>query len=187
MSKNKKQSKAEVYRIRYQMWRDLGYSPQEARKRRTWVYNNDEIEVLTKKGVPLKEAKKQRTRLANTSKVRIRKDGSIIKSGKGYQEAITQVKVDDYRIQMNQVKNDTVHSRWGMYTQDKRYRNKTAKIVKQIQRQEKITNDQAYYLLYMMNVYDLTFEEAKEQIMGTEEFEMYRKKRSTSTKRGKRK
>jgi DhnA family fructose-bisphosphate aldolase class Ia len=73
------------------------------------------------------------------------------------------------------VKNDTVFSRWGMLTQDKRYNDDTENLVKQLSLKHNLSNDQAHYFLYMMVENNLTYEEAKEQLLSNKEFEDYDK------------
>ena len=78
---------------------------------------------------------------------------------------------------MDAIPNDTVLSRWGMYTQDERYREDTARMVKKIQEDMKINNDQAYYMLYYMVSNNISYDRAKEDMKVDERFEMYRSTR----------
>ena len=82
-----------------------------------------------------------------------------------------------YKNKMDRVPNDTVYTRWGMYTQDKRYKDETAKIVKMIMDDMGINSDQAYYMLYYMVSNNITdYERAKTDMYVDENFEMYKTK-----------
>lgn len=84
----------------------------------------------------------------------------------------------NYKNKMDKLPNDTVLSRWGMYTHDKRYKDETAKIVKMIMDDMKINSDQAYYMLYYMVSNNITdYERAKADMYVDENFEIYRTKR----------
>ena len=83
----------------------------------------------------------------------------------------------EYKNKMDRVPNDTVLSRWGMYTQDKRYRDYTASIVNMIKQDMHINTDQAYYMLYYMVSNNITdYERAKEDMYVDENFEIYSRK-----------
>jgi hypothetical protein len=82
-----------------------------------------------------------------------------------------------YKKKMDQVPNDTVLSRWGMYSEDERYRDETARIAKMIEKDMDINTKQAYYMLYYMvtnNIED--YERAKEDMYVDENFEIYSRK-----------
>ncbi len=82
-----------------------------------------------------------------------------------------------YKTYMDNKPNDTVYRRWGMYTQDKRYKDYTASIVKMIMDDMGINTDQAYYMLYYMVSNNITdYERAKADMYIDENFEMYRTK-----------
>lgn len=83
----------------------------------------------------------------------------------------------EYKNYMANKPNDTVLSRWGMYTHDKRYKDYTASIVNMIMKDMNINNDQAYYMLYYMVVNDIDdYERAKRDMMVDPNFEIYRDK-----------
>lgn len=87
-------------------------------------------------------------------------------------------KIVEYKNFMAKMPNDTVLTRWGMYTHDKRYKDYTASIVKMIKDDMKINDDQAYYMLYYMvsnNIDD--YERAKRDMMIDKNFEIYKTKR----------
>jgi len=142
-------------KIRYQVLRDLGYSVKEAQRLRSrslsWL---------------------------DTSAVRVsRKTGKVIK-GKNYQRLLKSYDIDDYVDRTKSIKNDTVYSRWGMLTNDERYRDETEKYVNYVRKTFNLSNDQAHYFVYMMISNNLTFEEAREQLLTSEEFEMYDKNKA---------
>ena len=146
-----KQNRNEILRIRYQMLREAGYSASEARKLRK--------QKLDVSGVKIK-------------------DGEIVKN-KQYKQTLKTLKVEKkyntYNDEMNKVKNDTVYSRWGMLTQDKRYKNKTAEVVQFIKKDMKLKDDQAYYVMWFMHTNNLTYRQTKEQMMTDSNFEKYQK------------
>lgn len=83
----------------------------------------------------------------------------------------------EYKNKMDRVPNDTVLTRWGMYTQDKRYKDYTASIVNMIKQDMHINTDQAYYMLYYMVSNNITdYERAKEDMYVDENFEIYSRK-----------
>lgn len=146
-------------KIRYQVLRDLGYSVKEAQRLRSrslaWL---------------------------DTSGIRInRKTGKVIK-GKNYKKLLKTYDIDDYVDRTKSIKNDTVYSRWGMLTNDERYRDETEKYVNYVRKTFGLSNDQAYFFVYMMISNNLTFEEAREQLLTSESFEMYDKNKARGLK-----
>ena len=90
---------------------------------------------------------------------------------------LTKTYYKEYKKKMDAIPNDTVLSRWGMYTHDERYREYTASMVKKIQEDMNINNDQAYYMLYYMVSNNISYEKAKEDMKVDEKFEIYRRRR----------
>ena len=85
----------------------------------------------------------------------------------------------EYKNYMAKKPNDTVLTRWGMYTQDERYRDYTASIVKMIKDDMQINDDQAYYMLFYMVSNDLDdYDLAKRDMMVDKNFEIYKNKRN---------
>ena len=83
----------------------------------------------------------------------------------------------EYKNNMATKPNDTVLTRWGMYTHDKRYKDYTASIVKMIKDDMQINEDQAYYMLFYMVSNDLDdYDLAKDDMMVDEKFEFYKRK-----------
>jgi hypothetical protein len=88
----------------------------------------------------------------------------------------TKDKYLDYKEKMDSVVNDTVLSRWGMYTQDERYKNDTMKMINQIKNDMKINDKQAAYMLYYLVSNNITdYDRAKEDMKIDKNFEMYQK------------
>lgn len=147
-------------KIRYQVLRDLGYSVKEAQRLRSrslaWL---------------------------DTSGVRISKTTGKVIKGKNYKKLLRDYDIDDYVDRTKSIKNDTVYSRWGMLTNDERYQDETEKYVNYIRKTFGLSNDQAHYFLYMMIKNNLTFEEAREQLLTSESFEMYDKNKARRLKR----
>ena len=86
-------------------------------------------------------------------------------------------KILEYKNYMATKPNDTVLTRWGMYTHDERYRDYTASIVKMIMDDMQINEDQAYYMLFYMVSNDLDdYDIAKDDMMVDEKFEFYKRK-----------
>ena len=148
--KVRKAKRLETLRIRYAVYRDAGYTAKEARSLRF-----KDLDV---------------------SKVKTDKQGKVIKKT-NYKRAIGDVKVNIYVSDVKKIKNDTVYSKWGMLSQDDRYKDDTARIVKHLQLKHKLSNDQAYYFIYTMLQGNMTYTEAKRQLLTNKEFEMYDKKK----------
>jgi len=83
-------------------------------------------------------------------------------------------KILEYKNYMATKPNDTVYSRWGMYTQDIRYKDYTASIVKMIMNDMEINEDQAYYMLYYIISNDIDYKRARRDMMVDPNFEIYR-------------
>ena len=79
-----------------------------------------------------------------------------------------------YKRKMEKIPNDTVLSRWGMYSEDRRYKEETARIVKMIEDDMHINSKQAYYMLYFMISNNLEdYERAKSDMYVDEDFHIY--------------
>src|SRR5690554_6621300 len=146
-------------KIRYQVLRDLGYSVKEAQR-------------LRSRSLPW----------LDTSRVRVRRNTGKVIKGKNYKKLLKVYDLDAYANRTKTLKNDTVYSRWGMLTHYERYQKETEKYVNYIRKTFNLSNDQAYYFLYMMISNNLTFEEAREQLLTSEQFEMYDKNKARRLK-----
>ena len=122
--------------------------------------------------------------LNNPEKVKVSTRNKVLEviNEMGYKPKVNVVKnYIEYKNYMAEKPNDTVLTRWGMYTHDPRYKDYTASIVKMIKDDMQINDDQAYYMLYYMvsnNIDD--YELAKRDMMVDEKFEIYRRKRKRS-------
>ena len=148
---DRKKKYLETLRIRYNLYRDAGYTPDEARKLRFKALDVSNIKTD-------------------------KKTGKIIKKT-NYKRAKNDLTVDRYVNDVKEIENDTIYSRWGMLTQDKRYRDDTVRIVKHLQKRHGLSNDQAYYFLYVMLQSGMSYKQTKEQLLTNKEFEIYDKRR----------
>ena len=161
----------EVRRIRYRLYRDLGYTPSEAQA--------------------------MRGRSVDISHIRVDSKTGKIKKGKVYKEKLKTVDVVNYEKEYRNLINtkpsgrvddsESVYQGWGYRTQDRRVRDHTAKYVKKIQNDMGINNDQAYFMLYYMTENNISYERAKADMMVNKEFELYAKARGQVKNRRKRK
>ena len=85
--------------------------------------------------------------------------------------------VDNYIDRISDLKNDTVYTRHGMLTHDKRYKGENGKIVSIIKHENKLSTNQAYYFFYFMTQSGLTYREAKKQLLSSKDFEEYDKRK----------
>ncbi len=145
-----RQRRNETYKKRYHVFRDMGYSA--------------------------KEATRLRSRALDVDNIKLDNSGNVIKKN-NFKRTVRTHSVESYIDKMSTKPNDTVNTRWGMYTHDKRYKDDTAKMVRVIQKDLRINNKQAYYFLYIMTTNNLTYEQTKEQLMSNQLFEMYRKRK----------
>lgn len=139
----------ETLKIRYNLYREAGYTVEEARKLRFKALDVSNIKVDKKTGKVVKKT--------------------------NYKRAKQDLKVDRYVIDSKEIKNDTTWSNWGMLTQDKRYRDDTARIAKYLQKRYGLSNDQSYYFIYTMFQSNMTFKQTKQQLLTNKEFEIYDK------------
>lgn len=161
----------EIRRIRYQMYRDLGYTP--------------------------KEAQAMRGRVVDISHIKVDRSTGKIKKGRVYKEQLKTVDVVNYEKEYrNLIKTNadgkvdssrSVYQGWGYRTQDRRVRDYTANYVKKIQNDMGINNEQAYFMLYYMTENNIPYKRAKVDMMVNKEFELYAKARGQVKNRRKRK
>lgn len=154
-------TKNQLYKIRYHALRLAGYSS--------------------------KEASRLRSRDIDISLIRVNKNGEISKYSQKKISKVNDTKrvVNNYLKWVNKVDNDTIYSKWGMLTQDKRYRNKIKKVAKTMERNFKdfygkgkgLSNDQIYYFLYFAVQGEYTYEETANQLLTSKEFEIYDKRK----------
>lgn len=151
----------QLYKIRYHALRLVGYSS--------------------------KEASRLRSRDIDISSIRINKNGEISKYSQKKISKINDTKrvVNNYLKWSRKIENDTIYSKWGMLTQDKRYRDKIKKVAKTMEKNFKnfygnnkgLSNDQIYYFLYFTVQGEYTYEETANQLLTSKEFEIYDKRK----------
>ena len=176
----RKQSYNEKRKIRYHVYRRLGYDSKQASK-----LSNRSLDV---RGLELSE--RTGTIKRNTA------TKNYVQAWKERDE------VEGYIKKTKSFKNDSTLTDFGMLTHDKRYKGETGKVVDTIRTQTyvkynpksgkleseqiELSSDQAYYFYYMMNdhydendnlIRGLSFKQAQEQLLSSKEFEMYAKKR----------
>ena len=136
--------------------------------------------ILREAGYSSKEARLLRNRFMDVSTIKTKKDGTLVKN-RVYYGLVSENKVvrnyTDYNDKMITVVNDTTMERWGMLTRDKRYRNRTAQLVRLIKKDLKINDNAAYFVAYYMHKNQLDYKEVKEQMKVDKNFEMYQKGR----------
>lgn len=83
--------------------------------------------------------------------------------------------ISEYFESVNDIENDTTYTKHGMLTEDKRYNNTTSEIISKLRNIHHLSNDQAYYFHYFAVSNGLTYEETKEQLLSSKDFENYDK------------
>lgn len=164
-----KLNKNERAKIRYQLYRDSGYSVKEARKLRYLTY----IDI---------------------SGIRInRKTGEIHKgkSQSNYAKRLKGVDPDNNISELRAIAerdNDTVFTNHGFLVKnrDRKIRGKYSESVRAIRRNVKLSdgssldNNQAWYFAWYMLQHGVSYTQAKKELVGNEDFEKYVPKRSRS-------
>lgn len=145
-------SKNEIRRIRYALLREAGYSPQEASRLRSKPIDVRDIELD--------------------------KNGKI-KKGSNYKRKSRSICVDLDVNYFKRLENNTVYSQFGMITQDKRYKDKTMKVVQAIQRDTGANEKQSFYLLWFMIESGMSYEEAKRELLSSRQWEIYATKQGS--------
>ena len=161
---NKKLTQAEIYKLRYHIYRKAGYSAVEARKLRSRKLDVESLKL---------------------------ENGKVPFENKTFKNLVENVgfnnKIDDFRDYYNKKvvgdNNDTTYSPWGAITHDKRYKDKTARVVKKLQEKHNLTVNQGYYMLYMMITHDMSYQTAVNELISNEQFEMYRQSKTLKTNR----
>ena len=139
-------SKNEILRIRYAVLREAGYTP--------------------------KEASRLRSKPIDVRNIQLDKNGKI-KKGLNYKRKTREVSVDLGVDYFKGLENDTVYSHLGMITQDKRYKDRTMKVVRAIQTDTGANEKQSFYLLWFMIESGMTYEEAKRELLSSKQWELY--------------
>ena len=134
-------------REKYQRLRQLGYSPDEARRLRGFKF----------------DVKASKTKIEETINERIdRKVNSDVYS------IINQVRKWDNLTERGRIRTIGTQDSWGFIVQNPKYKDKTMKVVKRIADEYNITEPQAYHLIYTAYKYNISLYEAL-KIIFTEE------------------
>ena len=164
-----KRSRSETLKIRYQVYRRLGYDSRTSRALAQRSLDVSGLEISSKTG-KLKRNTVTKTYLNTTMEQFKRRDA-----------------VDNYVRKSTRIDNDTNYTKHGLLTQDKRYKGESGKIITIIKQENRISTNQAYYFFYFMTRYGLSYMETKEQLLTNKEFEEYEKaKRQTRSYKGRR-
>ena len=145
-------SKNEIRRIRYALLREAGYSPQEASR--------------------------LRSKPIDVRNIQLDENGKI-KKGLNYKRKSRSIGIDLDVNYFNGLENDTVYSQFGMITQDKRYKDRTMKVVHAIQRDTGCNEKQSFYLLWFMIESGMSYEEAKRELLSSKKWEIYATKQGS--------
>lgn len=144
-------------KIRYQLYKDAGYSTAAARKLK---YNND----------------------IDLTGLRInKKNGKVVKST-AYSAVKGAVDVDRSVDVLRSVKNTSVFSRHGMLLHDSVYKGRYNNVVQNIRKRDNLTNDQAYYFAWFMLEHDMSYEQTRKELLSSRDFEIYVSKKHLPAK-----
>lgn len=150
-------TKAEVYKKRYKILRELGFDSKTASKLRSRALDVSKVE-LTKKGVLKKNNETEKAINAGAIKYNIDKDYLEYVRSKNKKEYKSKRYILDnfekYKATTNNLENDSVFSRWGMLTHDNRYNYQMNKQVYQIKKLYNLSDKQAWYLVYLSYTYN---------------------------------
>jgi len=149
MSRNK------TLKIRYQVYRRLGYDSRTSRALSQRALDVSGLEISEKTG-KLKANTTTKTYFKETMQAWKRRDA-----------------INNYQDKIDDLPNDTTYTRHGMLTRDKRYKGETLRVVSIIKNENKLTTDQAFYFYYMMTQGRMTYQEAKKNLLSNKEFEVY--------------
>ena len=145
-------SKNEIRRIRYALLREAGYSPQEASRLRSKPIDVRNIEL---------------------------DENGKVKKGLNYKRKSRSIGVDLGVAYFKGLENNTVYSQFGMITQDKRYKDRTMKVVHAIQIDTGCNEKQSFYLLWFMFESGMSYEAAKRELLSSKKWEIYATKQGS--------
>lgn len=157
--KPKKLTRNDRRKIRYNIYRKLGYSVEEAKQLRDTGYLNiDDLKV---------------------------KDGRVVK-GRAYRSVIRTAEIDST---INYLRKDynasnTVFTPHGYLLSQKRTKGRYNKVIQTIKKNDNLTDDQAYYFAYFMINEGYSYEFTRNQLRNDPNFEMYKSKRRFNFSKG---
>lgn len=150
MSNTKRQQRNEILKKRYKILRDLGLDAKTASKLRGRSLDVSGIKINKKSGKLVKNKAYNDTLIEASKNNKVPFDYVVFNLGTRNKKRTNPIKdFDNYRIQTENLRNDTTFTRWGMLTHDYRYKDNTTRYVKGIERKYKITSKQAWYLAYI--------------------------------------
>ena len=148
--------------------------------------------ALREAGYTSKKASQLSSRSINIGNLKTDKHGKVDKNNPQFKKLVDNIRFDffdrpikpvnfdrinkiinDYKVFAYNLENDTVYTDWGMLTHDKRYRDKTLKVVKMLQQEHNLSNDQAFYMLYYMFQFNKSYSDAIDELLSSRDFEMY--------------
>ncbi|NMB19009.1 MAG: hypothetical protein GX984_06105 [Erysipelothrix sp.] len=135
-------------REKYQRLRQLGYSPDEARRLRGFKFDVKTSETK------IKESINERLDRKNNYDV--------------YSNIINQVRKWDNLTERGRIRTIGTQDSWGFIVHNPKYKDRTMKIVSRVADRYNITEPQAYHLIYTAYKYDISLNEAM-KIIFTEE------------------
>ena len=140
-------------KIRYQLYRDAGYSAKEATALRRKTY-------LDLTGIRLDK-----------------KTGKVIK-GRNYKRVRNVIDVDNTMTELRQVdKGSSVFTQHGYLLSSNKYKGRYNDIIQRIRRRDNLTNDQAFYFANHMLQSGYSYEFTRRELLGSREFEIYIQKK----------
>lgn len=154
----KKLTRNERAKIRYQLYRDAGYSVQEARVLRHYAY----IDIS---GIKIDR---------NTRKV-IKK--------RNYQNVKGAVVIDNTMTRMRRIENTSVFTQHGFLLSNSETKGEYNEVVRKIKMRDKMTTNQAYYFAHYMLSSGYSYEFTRRELLSSQEFEKYEKNKKSRVRK----
>lgn len=158
--KNKKSNKKNnlIRRKRYQTFRAMGYSPQEAQRMR-----NIDIDLT---GLRFKKSTGKLI-TGEKTKNRLNDIQRYIETDRVERE-LYKVVAKTKKYDSNPRLNKTVFSSWGLVVHGEEHKESTMKAIKRYAIKHDLTEEQAYYLTYLSYKHGCTLEEARQMAVTNE-------------------
>ena len=150
-------------RIRYQLYRDAGYSIKDAQRLR-YIRNPDNPEYLDIKSI----------KVDRTTKKVIKKTT--------YRNVRNVINVDDRLSVLRDAKNDSVYTMHGFLTNKpttgdtpdyKFMRNEYHDLVMSMKKYDNLNNDQAYFMAHFMLLNKVDYHTARRELLSNQDFQKY--------------
>jgi len=154
-------SRKETLKKRYWVYRELGYDSKTAS---ALSHRSLDVSGLTisKRTGKLTRNQTTKTYITKTMREWENKDA-----------------INNYVGRIETIKNDTVYTRHGMLTHDKRYKGENGKIISIIKNENKLSRNQAFYFFYVMTQSGMSYEETKRELLSSKDFEEYDKRKKS--------